>query len=64
MLKKYYIGSIFKLPMLYHDFLLNFDGDLVFFLGELLINYISYNAFSPMQLQHHIISCLRKKEVV
>ena len=26
MLKKYHIGSVFKLLMLYHDFLLNFDG--------------------------------------
>ena len=26
MLEKYHIGSVFKLPVLYHDFLLNSDG--------------------------------------
>ena len=62
MLKKYHIGSLLKLPILYYDFLLNFDGDVFFFLGELLINYISYYAFCSMQLQHHVIYMFRKKK--
>ena len=37
--------------------------DVFFFLGELLINYISYYAFS-MQLQHHLIYVFRKNEVM
>ena len=37
--------------------------DVVLFLGELLINYICHYSFSPMQLQHHVISCLGKKKL-
>ena len=37
--------------------------DVFFFLGELLMNYISYYAFL-MQLQHHLIYVFRKNEVM
>ena len=63
MFKKYHIDLVFKLPMFCHDFLVNFDGDAFFFLEELLVNYISYFAFCPTQLQHHLIYMFRKKKV-
>ena len=50
MLKKYHIGSVFKLPMLYRDFLLIVN--VFFFLGELLINYISYYASTAPRNLH------------
>ena len=36
MLKKYHIGSVFQLPLVYHDCLLNFDGWCVFFPGRVV----------------------------